>query len=224
MFKAGGGRFAAKPKVEEKKAAVAAGEEAKGAAAAGAPGAAAAAPGVLTEGTGVPAWQARLVKDFQDLDVPENVTLTTAKATPNTFSFVIKPVMGYWTGGTFEFKFDVPTKYPFEGPKVTCIDKIWHPNIDLDGGVCVSVLRPWKPTYSVQIILFGLLFLFSHPNPADPLNEEAAKSMRDDPTAFGRQVVKAMQGNLTVTTKVGTENRTTTFSRNRGSGPFPGLP
>lgn len=35
-------------------------------------------------------------------------------------------INSYWTGGIFEFKFDVPIKYPFEGPKVTCVDKVLH--------------------------------------------------------------------------------------------------
>lgn len=211
MFRPGRGRFGAKKEaVEETPAAAgAAGTETKGAEIAG---------------TGVPAWLARLQKDFADLDVPDNVQLVTTKENPAQFSFILKPTMGYWTGGIFEFKFDVPIKYPFEGPKVTCVDKIWHPNIDLDGGVCVSVLRPWKPTYSVQIILFGLLFLFSHPNPSDPLNEDAAKQMRDDPVNFGKQVVKALKGELTVTTRNGAgESRTTSFTRNKGTG-FTGVP
>jgi ubiquitin-protein ligase len=36
------------------------------------------------------------------------------------FSLVLKPNIGYWQGGTYEFKFNIPAKYPFEGPKVTC--------------------------------------------------------------------------------------------------------
>jgi ubiquitin-conjugating enzyme E2 M len=221
MFRPGRGRFGKAEPVKPKEE-IAAGDEVKvpaGGAAAGA-----APTSELTAGTGVPAWLARLQKDFADLDIPENVQLITTKENPATFSFILKPNMGYWTGGIFEFKFDVPIKYPFEGPKVTCVDKIWHPNIDLDGGVCVSVLRPWKPTYSIQIILFGLLFLFSHPNPNDPLNEDAAKQMRDDVTAFGKNVVKALKGELTVTTRNGAgESRTTSFSRNKGTG-FTGLP
>jgi ubiquitin-conjugating enzyme E2 M len=214
MFRPTRGRFG---KAEDKKTAVEA-------TTAGAAGETKGPAGPELAGTGVPAWLARLQKDFADLDVPENVQLVTTKENPGQFSFILKPTMGYWTGGIFEFKFDVPIKYPFEGPKVTCIDKIWHPNIDLDGGVCVSVLRPWKPTYSVQIILFGLLFLFSHPNPSDPLNEDAAKQMRDDPVNFGKQVVKALKGELTVTTRNGAgESRTTSFTRNKGAN-FTGLP
>lgn len=120
-------------------------------------------------------------------------------------------LLGYWKNGTFEFTFNFPSKYPFQGPKVTCIDKIYHPNIDLDGGVCVNVLRPWKPTYSTQIVLFGLLFLFTHPNPNDPLNNEAAKEMRENPQAFQRNVINALKG-----LKVGN----TQFPKNRGKGPF----
>ena len=57
----------------------------------------------------------------------------------------------------------------------------------------MNVLRPWKPTYSVQIVLFGILFLFSHPNPNDPLNDDAAAVMRGDIDTFRRNVTKAMK-------------------------------
>ena len=89
------------------------------------------------------------------------------------------------------------------------MDKIYHPNIDLDGGVCVNVLRPWKPTYSAQHVLFGLLFLFTDPNPNDPLNQEAAKEMREQPQLFARNAVNAMKG-LRV--------NNVQFPRNRGKG------
>ena len=115
----------------------------------------------------------RIQKDLADLELPDNVELRQHDAM--TFSFIITASTGYWKGGVFEFTFAFPDKYPFTGPKVTCVDRIYHPNIDLEGGVCVNVLRPWKPTYSTQIVLFGLLFLFTHPNPNDPLNQEAAK-------------------------------------------------
>lgn len=134
----------------------------------------------------------RIQKDFTDLEIPENVQLK--KEDDFNYSFVLRITEGYWKGGLFEFKFSFPDKYPFTGPKVTCIDKIYHPNIDLEGGVCVNVLRPWKPTYSTQIVLFGLLFLFSHPNPNDPLNQDAAKEMRENLTNFARNCQSAMRG------------------------------
>lgn len=149
----------------------------------------------------------RIQKDLADLEIPDNVELK--KEDDLNLSFIISPTTGYWRGGIFEFKFTFPDKYPFQGPKVTCLDKIYHPNIDLEGGVCVNVLRPWKPTYSTQIVLFGLLFLFTHPNPNDPLNNEAAKEMREQPAIFARNAVNAMKG-----LKINNVN----FPKNRGKG------
>ena len=134
----------------------------------------------------------RIQKDLADLEIPDNVSLS--QQDDMSFTFTITASSGYWKGGVFAFTFVFPDKYPFTGPKVTCVDKIWHPNIDLDGGVCVNMLRPWKPTYSTQVVLFGLLYLFTHPNPNDPLNQEAAKEMREQPAVFARNAVNAMKG------------------------------
>lgn len=136
----------------------------------------------------------RIQRDMADLDLPSNVKLIRKEGEWMEFSLVLYPNMGYWKGGQFEFKFVIPPKYPFDGPKVQCLDKLYHPNIDLEGKVCVNVLRPWKPTYSVQIVLFGLIFLFTHPNATDPLNNEAAADMRRNPDAFGRNVKQSMRG------------------------------
>lgn len=160
----------------------------------------------------------RIAKDFADLDLPENVTLVRDKTNMKLFSFVINPQDGYWAGGQFEFKFNVPNSYPYDGPKVTCVDKIWHPNIDLDGGVCVSVLRPWRPITNIQGILFGLLLLFSNPNPNDSLNEDAAKQMRDNIVSFKNNVILSLKGKLTVTDSI--SGKSTSFSPNHGLGPF----
>lgn len=153
--------------------------------------------------------QLRIAKDMADLEIPPNVDFR--KEDEYNISFVIRPDSGYWQGGQFEFKFQFPTKYPFVGPKVTCVDQIYHPNIDLLGAPCVNVLRPWKPTYSTQIVLFGLLFLFTHPNMNDPLNAEAAKEMREQPAQFAKNVVLALKGG-----RVGP----TQFPKNKGKGPF----
>jgi len=150
----------------------------------------------------------RLQRDLADLDLPDNVKLVIPdKNDLMNFSLAIQPRGGFWDGGIFEFTFEIPTKYPFDGPKVQCIDKLYHPNIDLEGKVCVNVLRPWKPTYSVQIVLFGLLFLFSHPNPNDPLNNEAAADMRKDKNTFATNVLNALKGKKVEGTQ---------FSVNRG--------
>jgi len=144
--------------------------------------------GVLSHDVKSSAALLRIQKDFADLEIPHNVVLHKGEDEFN-YTFTIQPDTGYWKGGTYDFKFLFPSSYPFTGMKVTCADKIYHPNIDIDGGVCVSVLRP-----CTQIVLFGLLFLFTHPNPNDPLNQDAAKDMRETPQQFATNVKTAMKG------------------------------
>jgi ubiquitin-conjugating enzyme E2 M len=77
----------------------------------------------------------------------------------------------YWCGGKYEFSVNIPDSYPYEPPKVRCNVKIYHPNIDLKGNVCLNILKEdWKPTLNVSTILAGIYFLFTDPNPNDPLN------------------------------------------------------
>ena len=40
-------------------------------------------------------------------------------------------------------------------------DQVYHPNIDLDGNVCLNILREdWKPVLSINSIIYGLQYLF----------------------------------------------------------------
>ena len=78
----------------------------------------------------------------------------------------------FWEGGRYLFTFKIPENYPYEPPVVHCDTKIWHPNIDLEGNVCLNILRKdWKPVLSINHVIFGLETLFISPNPTDPLNK-----------------------------------------------------
>ena len=76
-----------------------------------------------------------------------------------------------------------------------CMNKIYHPNIDLDGNVCLNILREdWKPVLTMNAIIYGLQFLFLEPNPDDPLNKEAAEELKANPSLFEKNVAKTMKG------------------------------
>ena len=66
----------------------------------------------------------RLQRDFAELTIPDSVELKANKEDLFNFSFVIKPTDGYWSGLEFEFKFAVSSKYPFEEPRIRCVDKV----------------------------------------------------------------------------------------------------
>mgnify|MGYP003330801921 CR=1 FL=1 len=73
--------------------------------------------------------------------------------------------------------------------------QVYHPNIDLQGKVCLNILREdWKPTLSITAVVLGLQFLFVEPNPGDPLNKNAAQTMKDNEDKFRQNVRQSMRG------------------------------
>lgn len=111
------------------------------------------------------------------------------------FIVTIRPLGGYYKGGVFQFDFKVEENYPIEPPKVKCIPKIYHPNIDLQGNVCLNVLREeWTPALDIYRIIMGLVVLFTDPNPMDPLNKDAANMLAKDSNLFSNLVRYSMKG------------------------------
>ena len=117
---------------------------------------------------------------------------------PNDFSNFhvhITPDSGYWKNATYQFVFTIPSHYPHSPPKVECTTKIYHPNIDLQGKVCLNILREdWRPVLDINSVIYGLIYLFYEPNPDDPLNHEAAELFRRDITQFERLVNRTLKG------------------------------
>jgi hypothetical protein len=80
------------------------------------------------------------------------------------FTLTIEPDEGMYKGGAFHFNFTVNQNFPHDPPKVKCTQKIYHPNIDLEGNVCLNILREdWKPVLNLNAVIVGMqvcLFLF----------------------------------------------------------------
>lgn len=58
-------------------------------------------------------------------------------------------------------------------PYVCMCLAVYHPNINLEGNVCLNILREdWKPVLDINAVIYGLIYLFYEPNPDDPLNHE----------------------------------------------------
>ena len=93
---------------------------------------------------------------------------------------VIRPQDGLWRGAAIRFSVKFEPTYPHTPPAVLALDKLYHPNISLEGKVCLNILRVghmsggqddgWKPVFTFYTIIMGLLTLFSAANPDDPLN------------------------------------------------------
>ncbi|PVV00731.1 hypothetical protein BB560_004878 [Smittium megazygosporum] len=81
-----------------------------------------------------------------------------------------------YSGLKYKIKITFPTDYPISAPKITFSTPIYHPNVDSDGNICLDILKEeWSAVYNVQTILLSLQSLLGEPNPASPLNGEAAR-------------------------------------------------
>merc|ERR1712096_138888 len=138
----------------------------------------------------------RMTRDLHELELPKTVSINIPdKKDIMNFEICIQPDEGYYKGAVFPFQFTVNHEYPHEPPKVKCKKKLYHPNIDLQGNVCLNILRDdWKPVLSINSIVHGLSFLFDDPNPDDPLNKDAAEMLATNPNQFERNVRMALQG------------------------------
>ncbi|KAL1817835.1 hypothetical protein DCAR_0522318 [Daucus carota subsp. sativus] len=143
------------------------------------------------------AGELRLHKDISELNLPKacKMSFPNGKDDLMNFEVTVKPDEGYYKSGKFTFTFQISAIYPHEAPKVKCRTKVYHPNIDLEGNVCLNILREdWKPVLNINTIIYGLYHLFTEPNHEDPLNADAAAVLRDNPKLFETNVRKAMTG------------------------------
>jgi len=151
----------------------------------------------------VTAAQLRVQRDLAELALGSTMKMHF----PNpddilNFMLTIEPDEGMYKGGTFNFTFTINQNFPHDPPKVKCTQKIYHPNIDLEGNVCLNILREdWKPVLNLNAVIVGLQFLFLEPNASDPLNKEAAEDLRVNREGFKRNVRTAMSGGMVRSTQ-----------------------
>jgi ubiquitin-protein ligase len=93
----------------------------------------------------------------------------------------------------FAIDITIPTDYPHKPPTMMFINQCWHPNIGVNGHVCVDILqREWSPTLSVLKILQSVQSMLDDPDPTSPLNGEAAVMYRTSKeSARGRELYRA---------------------------------
>lgn len=62
-----------------------------------------------------------------------------------------------------------------EPPKVRFLTKLYHPNTDKLGRICLDILKDkWSPALQIRTVLLSIQALLSEPNPDDPLDNQIA--------------------------------------------------
>ena len=88
---------------------------------------------------------------------------------------IIGPHDSPYADGVFKLSIRFPTEYPFKQPNIQFLTKIYHPNINSAGGICLDILKTqWSPALTISKVLLSILSLLTDPNPNDPLVPDIA--------------------------------------------------
>ncbi|XP_034048548.1 ubiquitin-conjugating enzyme E2 L3a [Thalassophryne amazonica] len=88
--------------------------------------------------------------------------------------------------GAFRIEINFPAEYPFKPPKITFKTKIYHPNIDEKGQVCLPIIsaESWKPATKTYQVIENLVAIVNTPQPEHPLRADLAEEYAKDRAKF----------------------------------------
>ena len=92
--------------------------------------------------------------------------------------------------GVFKLELFLPEEYPLKPPKCIFKTKIYHPNIDKLGRICLDILKThdsndpnlgWAPGFTIEKVLLAIRQLLFEPSIDDPLDTAIADHFRINP-------------------------------------------
>jgi ubiquitin-conjugating enzyme E2 D/E len=132
----------------------------------------------------------RLSKELKDMQKNDIPNLSASPIDNNLFEWnaiILGPIGTPYEGGVFNLNIHIPTNYPFKPPIVIFKTKIYHPNINSSGNICLDILKSqWSPALTITKILLSICSLLADPNPNDPLMPEIAKQLKDNPELYNK--------------------------------------
>lgn len=130
----------------------------------------------------------RITKELKDLeqDPPSNCSAGPVGDDKFLWSAsIVGPVDSPYQGGIFFLNIKFPQDYPFKPPKFRFTTRIYHPNINANGSICLDILsETWSPALTVSKVLLSISSLLTDPNPDDPLEPDVARIYKSNRAKF----------------------------------------
>ncbi|TVT98742.1 hypothetical protein EJB05_55928 [Eragrostis curvula] len=126
----------------------------------------------------------RILKELKDLQKDPPTSCSAGPVAEDMFHWqatIMGPSDSPYSGGVFLVTIHFPPDYPFKPPKVAFKTKVFHPNINSNGSICLDILKEqWSPALTVSKVLLSICSLLTDPNPDDPLVPEIAHMYKTD--------------------------------------------
>nr|VDD31862.1 unnamed protein product [Brassica oleracea] len=133
----------------------------------------------------------RILKELKDLqkDPPTSCSAGLYRPVAEDMFHWQATIMGPsdspYAGGVFLVTIHFPPDYPFKPPKVAFRTKVFHPNINSNGSICLDILKEqWSPALTISKVLLSICSLLTDPNPDDPLVPEIAHMYKTDKNKY----------------------------------------
>ncbi|CAK6437226.1 unnamed protein product [Pipistrellus nathusii] len=76
----------------------------------------------------------------------------------------------------YKLSLEFPSGYPYNAPTVKFLLLCYHPNVDIQGNICLDFLKDkWSALYDAGTILLSIQSLLGEPNSESPLDTDAAE-------------------------------------------------
>ena len=121
----------------------------------------------------------RLRKEYEQMKNDYTPNLSAAPVDDNLYQWeaiILGPTETPYEGGIFKLNISVLQDYPFKPPIVTFKTKIYHPNINSEGSICLDIFKDstkWAATNTISTVIRSIILLLDTPNELSPWNKEA---------------------------------------------------
>ena len=130
----------------------------------------------------------RLTKELQEIRKDPPLNISAGPINDNLFEWeavLLGPTETPYEGGVFILNIHIPLDYPMKPPNILFKTKIYHPNINSTGAICLDILKSnWSPSLTLSKLLLSICSLLNDPNCDDPLVPDIAKEYKQNYDLF----------------------------------------